>query len=181
MLKMKFDMKDLRHAKKILGMKIERNRSNFSLKIQQHDYLLKAVQRFGINNCKSVTVPLAGHFLLSKAQCPTSNSEIIKMENVPYANAIGTIMCSMISTRPDLAHSISLLSRFMSNPGKPHWNALKYLFRYINGFINIGLCYKIRYDNLDLVGYVDSDFAGDKDSRKSTTAYFFTLGGNCIS
>ncbi|XP_052180719.1 secreted RxLR effector protein 161-like [Diospyros lotus] len=69
----------------------------------------------------------------------------------------------------------------MSNPGKPHWDALKYLFRYINGSVDIGLCYKRRYDNLYLVGYVDSDFAGDKDSRKSTTTYFFTLGGNCIS
>ena len=181
MLNMKFDMKDLGHAKKILGMKTERNKSNFNLIIQQHDYLLTAMQRFDMNNCKPVTIPLAGHFLLSKAQCPTSNSEIIKMEKVPYANAIGTIMYSMISTRPDLAHSISLLSRFMSNPGKPHWEALKYLFRYINGSVNIGLCYKRRYDNLDLVGYVDSDFASYKNSRKSITAYFFTLGGNCIS
>jgi len=52
MLNIKFDMKDLGNAKKILGMKIERDRNNFSLKIQQHDYLLKAVKKFGMNNCK---------------------------------------------------------------------------------------------------------------------------------
>ena len=103
------------------------------------------------------------------------------MENVPYTNAIGTVMYSMISTRPDLAYSISLLSRYMSNPGKEHWNALKHLLKYINCTLNFGLFYKNRYDTLDLVGYVDSDFAGDRDSRKSTTAYYFTLGGNCIS
>ena len=55
------------------------------------------------------------------------------------------------------------------------------MLRYINGSANIGMCYKKRSKTLDLVGYVDLDFAGDRDSRKSTTTYFFTLGGNCIS
>lgn len=103
------------------------------------------------------------------------------LENIPYANVIGTIMYSIISTKPGLAYSISLLSRFMSNPEKTHCDALKYLLRYINGSINVGLNYKKRCDALDLVGFVDSDFAGDIDSRKSTTAFLFTLGGNCIS
>ena len=65
--------------------------------------------------------------------------------------------------------------------GKPHWNALKYLLRYINGSVNVGLSYKKRYNTLDLVGYVDSDFAGERDTQKSIIALFFTLGGNCIS
>ncbi|XP_052197308.1 secreted RxLR effector protein 161-like [Diospyros lotus] len=103
------------------------------------------------------------------------------MEDIPYANVIGTIMYSMISTRPDLAYSISLLSRFMSNPGKSHWDAPKYVLRYIKGTTGVGLSYMKRGENLDLVGYVDSDFAGDRDTRKSTTAYMFSLGGNCIS
>ena len=89
-------------------------------------------------------------------------------------------MYAMISIRPDLAFAISSLSRFMSNLGKPYWNALKYLLRYINGSINIGLSYKKRYDTLDLVRYVDSDCASERDTRKSTIALFFTLGGNCI-
>ena len=97
------------------------------------------------------------------------------MDNISYSNAIGTVMYSMISTRPDLAYSISLLSRFMSNPGKPHWLALKHLLRYINGSLNTGLCYEKRKNTLDLVGFVDADFAGDRDSRKSTTSYYFTL------
>ncbi|XP_052198350.1 secreted RxLR effector protein 161-like [Diospyros lotus] len=103
------------------------------------------------------------------------------MENVPYANAIGTIMYAMISTKPDLAYAISSLSRFMSNSVKSRWDALKYLLRYINGFVNVGLSYKKRFSTLDLIGYVDFDFAGERDTRKSTTALFFTLGGNWIS
>ena len=57
-------MKDLGHAKKILGMVIERNRSTNMLKIQQTDYLHKAISKFGVSNCKPVSVPLAGHFVL---------------------------------------------------------------------------------------------------------------------
>ncbi|XP_031287405.1 secreted RxLR effector protein 161-like [Pistacia vera] len=103
------------------------------------------------------------------------------MENVPYSNAIGSVMYSMISTRPDLAYAISLLSRFMSNPGNEYWNVLKWLMRYINGTVQVGLIFCKRYASLDLVGYTDVDFAGDRDFRKSTTAYYFTLGGNCVS
>ena len=85
---------------------------------------------------------------------------------------IATIMYSMISTRPNLAYLISILSGFMSNPRKIHWEALKYVLKYINGSLNVGLNFKKRSDTLDLVGYVVSNFAGDRDSRKSTTTYF---------
>ncbi|XP_031263243.1 secreted RxLR effector protein 161-like [Pistacia vera] len=130
---------------------------------------------------KTVNVPLVGHFMLSKSQCPKDDVDLIKMENIPYANVVGSAMYAMISTRPDLSFAISLLSRFMSNPGFDHWLALKWLLRYINSSVHVGLEYGKRYDSVDLVGFVDSDFAGDKDSRKSTTAYMFTLGGNCVS
>ncbi|XP_031272336.1 secreted RxLR effector protein 161-like [Pistacia vera] len=103
------------------------------------------------------------------------------MENIPCSNAIDSIMYAMISTRPDLSFAISLLSRYMSNPGIERWAALKWLLRYINSTVHVGLDYCKRYDTLDLVGYVDSDFSGDRDSRKSTTTYCFTLGGNCVS
>ncbi|XP_031281997.1 secreted RxLR effector protein 161-like [Pistacia vera] len=124
---------------------------------------------------------LASHFTLSKTQSPKTESEFIKMEKIPYANVIGSIMYAMISTRPDPSYSISLLSRFMSNPSIEHWLALKWLMKYINSTIYVGLEYKKRGNSLDLVGYVNSDFAGDMDTRKSTTSYYFTLGGNCIS
>ena len=51
------------------------------------------------------------------------------MKNVPYSNAIGSVMYLMVSTRPDIAYSVSCLSRYMSDPGQPHWEALKWLLR----------------------------------------------------
>ena len=74
------------------------------------------------------------------------------MEEIPYSNAIGTVMFSMISTRPDLAYSISLLSRYMSNPEKEHWNALKHLLKYINSSLHAGYVTKTRRMHLTLLG-----------------------------
>ncbi|GAB2280544.1 hypothetical protein Dimus_039416 [Dionaea muscipula] len=69
----------------------------------------------------------------------------------------------------------------MSNPELDHWTALKWVLRYMSNTISIGLLYKNWTKDLGLAAYVDSDYAGDRDSRKSTTAYCVTLGGNCIS
>ncbi|XP_031274891.1 secreted RxLR effector protein 161-like [Pistacia vera] len=103
------------------------------------------------------------------------------MKNIPYSNVIGSVMYAMISTRPDLSFAISLLSRFMSNPGMEHLIALKWMLRYINNTVHVGLDFCKRNTSLDLVGYAGFDFAGDRDTRKSTTTYCFTLGGNCLS
>ncbi|XP_031248337.1 secreted RxLR effector protein 161-like [Pistacia vera] len=75
------------------------------------------------------------------------------MENIPYSSAIGSVMYSMISTRHDLSFAISLLSRFMSNPGIEHWVALKWTLRYINTTMHVGLEYCKRTPALDLVGW----------------------------
>ncbi|KAL0377078.1 UNVERIFIED_CONTAM: Retrovirus-related Pol polyprotein from transposon TNT 1-94 [Sesamum calycinum] len=58
------------------------------------------------------------------------------MKSVPYSNAIGSIMYLMVSTRPDIAYAVRCLSRYMSNAGLPHWEALKWLLRYLKGSIN---------------------------------------------
>ncbi|XP_047952725.1 phenylalanine N-monooxygenase-like [Salvia hispanica] len=86
------------------------------------------------------------------------------MKKVPYSNAIGSVMYLMVSIRPDIAYSVSGLSRYMSNLGQPHWEALKWLLRY----------------HKHTVSY-DSNYANDRDKKKSTTSYVFTLGGSCIS
>ncbi|KAL0388456.1 UNVERIFIED_CONTAM: Retrovirus-related Pol polyprotein from transposon TNT 1-94 [Sesamum radiatum] len=87
----------------------------------------------------------------------------------------------MVSTRPDIAYAVSCLSRFMSNPGTTHWEALKWLFRYLNGSNNSGIKFSKCSEGVKLMGYVDSNYANDRDSRRSTTSYVFTLCGACIS
>ncbi|KAL0303095.1 UNVERIFIED_CONTAM: Retrovirus-related Pol polyprotein from transposon TNT 1-94, partial [Sesamum radiatum] len=103
------------------------------------------------------------------------------MENIPYSNAIRLVMYLMICTRPDIVYVVSCLSRYMSNGGPLHWEALKWLLRYLNGSINSGIKFSKYSKGVNLVEYVDSNYANDRDSRKSTTSYVFTLCGSCIS
>ncbi|KAL0308913.1 UNVERIFIED_CONTAM: Retrovirus-related Pol polyprotein from transposon TNT 1-94 [Sesamum radiatum] len=87
----------------------------------------------------------------------------------------------MVCTRTDIAYAISCISRYMSNAGSPHWEALKWLLRYLNGSANLGIVLSKCPKGADLFGYVDSNYANDRDSRKSTTPYVFTLCDSCIS
>ncbi|KAL2486924.1 cupin family protein [Abeliophyllum distichum] len=99
-------MKDLGNAKKILGMDIIRDISNSTLMLKQQSYIMKILKKFSMHDSKAVSVPLANHFMLSKDQCPQSNDEIEYMNKVPYSNVIGSVMYTMICTRPDIAYSL---------------------------------------------------------------------------
>ena len=101
------------------------------------------------------------------------------MSKVPYASVIGSLMYAMVCTRLDIAHVVGVVSRFMSKPGKQHWEAIKWILRYLKGSLDTCLCFICA--SLKLHGYVDADFSGDNDSRKSTTRFVFTLGGIAIS
>ncbi|KAL2231405.1 UNVERIFIED_CONTAM: Retrovirus-related Pol polyprotein from transposon TNT 1-94 [Sesamum indicum] len=176
-----FEMKDLGNAKQILGMSIIRDRKTSSILLNQKTYLLSILKKFSMENSKPTTVPLAAHFQLSKSQCPQSENDMQKMSKIPYSNVIGSIMFLMVCTRPDVAYAISCLSRYMSNPGPPHWEALKWLLRYLRGSENVGIKFSKHSAHAHLIGYVDSNYANDRDSRKSTTSYMFTFFNSCIS
>jgi len=68
---------------------------------------------------------LGSRFRLTKDQSPRSEEEKADMANIPYASAIGSLMYAMVCTRPDIAHVVGVVSRFMSNPGREHWEAVK--------------------------------------------------------
>ena len=88
-------------------------------------------------------------------------------------------MYAMVCTRPNIAHTVGLVSRYLSNPGKVHWEAVKWIFRYLWGTSKLSLCYG-SYNPI-LQGYTDADIVGDVDSRKSTSIYLFTFSGGAIS
>lgn len=134
-----FAMKDLGAAKQILGMRINRDRANGTLKLSQTEYLEKVLKRFNMIDAKPVSTPLASHFRLSKEQSPKTKQEKDFMAKVPYASAIGSLMYAMVCTRPDIAHAVGVVSRFMSNPGKHHWDAVKWILRYLRG-TSLPLC-----------------------------------------
>ena len=108
-----------------------------------------------------------------------SDDDIEYMSRVPYTSAIGSLMYAMVCSRPDLSHALSVVSRFMANPGKEHWKAVQWIFRYLRGTSSD--CMQFGKSRDGLVGYVDSDYAGDLDKRRSLTGYVFTIGGCAVS
>ncbi|KAH9288545.1 hypothetical protein KI387_032662, partial [Taxus chinensis] len=91
------------------------------------DYIYKVLERFNMQNAKPVSTPMAGHFKLSKDQCPSSHEEVKYMTRVPYALAVGSLMYVMVCTRPDIAQAVGVVSRYMANPGKEHWKAVQWI------------------------------------------------------
>jgi hypothetical protein len=180
LLSREFDMKDLGVAKKILGMEIRRNRDAKRLWLSQAGYVKKVLERFSMENAKLVSTPLANHFRLSTSQCPKTVEETEYMSKVPYASAVGCLMYAMVCTKPDLAHAVSVVSKYMANPGKQHWDAVKWIFRYLKGTTDYGITFVRQKSNLSVVGYVDADYVGDLDDRTSTIGYVFTLTGGPI-
>ena len=106
------------------------------------------------------------------------------MSRVPYASVVGSLMYAMACTRPHIAHAVVVLSRFISKPGKEHWTVMKWVFRYLHGTNDYGLCYQGRLGldrMLDIRGFIDADWAGDLDQRRSTSGYVFNLFGGVVS
>ncbi|CAN0846213.1 Retrovirus-related Pol polyprotein from transposon TNT 1-94 [Linum grandiflorum] len=174
-----FAMKDLGPAKQILGMKISRDRRNGKIWLSQEKYIERVLERFKMSKAKTVSTPLAGHFNLSSKHCPTSEEDKEEMKNVPYASAVGSLMYAMVCTRPDIAHAVGVVSRFLSNPGKEHWAAVKWILRYLRGTSRVCLCFGNGKAMLE--GYTDANMAGDVDSRKSTSGYMMTFAGAAVS
>ena len=174
-----FSMKDLGPAKKILGIRIVRDRSLRLIWLSQEHYIKKVLERFNMEKAKHVNCPLAGHFKISSSQCPTSDEEKKEMQKIPYASIVGSLMYAMVCTRLDIAHAVGVVSRFLSDPGKEHWAAMKWILRYLQGTSKMSLCFGKGEPILD--GFTDSDMAGDINSRKSTSGYLITFAGGAVA
>lgn len=174
-----FAMKDLGDAEHILGMRIKRDRKLKLLFLSQEKYIAKVLDRFNMADAKPLGVPLPPHTKLSKADCPQDELALEAMKGIPYASACGSLMYAMVATRPDIAYAVGVVSRYMSNPGKAHWEAVKCILRYLKGTQSMCICYG--KSDFKLQGYCDADMAGDVDTRKSTSGYVFAIAGGAVS
>jgi hypothetical protein len=124
-LSSKFDMKDLSAASFIMGMEIKRDRANKKLWLNKRKYVETILQRFNMHGSKLVKVPIPIGVKLSTDQCPKTQEEEEDMSHVLSASAVGSLMYAMVCTRPNIAHAVGVLRRYMSKLGKEHWNNSK--------------------------------------------------------
>jgi hypothetical protein len=84
------------------------------------------------------------------------------MSRVPYSSVVGSLIYVMVCTRPDIAHAVGVMSIYMNNPSKEHWEVVNWIRGYLRGISTHALCFG--GSDIVLHGYVDSDMVGDKDS-----------------
>ena len=110
--------------------------------LSQEKYIDRVLERFNMKSAKPVSTPLASHLKLSKQMCPTTKEEKKEMAKVLYFSAVGSLMYAMVCTRPNIAHAVGVVSRFLENPRKEHWEAVKWILRYLRGTTRDCLCFK---------------------------------------
>ncbi|GJY03525.1 retrotransposon protein, putative, ty1-copia subclass [Tanacetum coccineum] len=115
-----FAMKDLGEATFILGIKIYRDRSKRLIRLGQNAYINKILKRYRMDNSKRGHIPIQERLNLNKTQGASTPEEVKRMQNVPYASAVGSIMYAVRCTRPDVAFAQNITSHFQQNPGECH-------------------------------------------------------------
>jgi len=145
--------------------------------LTQKGYLKKVLQKLNINgDTKSVSTSLTPHFKLKIIMSPTSVEERENMTQVPYAKALGSLMYAMLCTKFDLSQVVSMVSRYMHDPSRSHWEVVKWILWYIKGTIDVSLIFKKNFiSKQECIRYVNSEYVGDLDKYWSTTGYVFIL------
>ena len=174
-----FAIKYFGSAKQILSMMISRDRKNIKLWLSQESYIEKVLERFNMSKAKAACSPLASHLKFISKQCPTSEKDMKKISIVPYASTVGSLMYAMVCTRPDIAHAVGVVTRFLTNPEKLHWEAMKWILRYLRGTSSVCLCFGSGEPMLD--GYTYSNMAGDVEYRKSISRFLMTFAMGVVS
>ncbi|GJW21961.1 retrotransposon protein, putative, ty1-copia subclass [Tanacetum coccineum] len=176
-----FAMKDLGEAAYIFGIKIYRDRSRRLISLCQSAYIEKILKRFHLENSKRGSIPMQDKLRLSKSQGASTPAELKRMQSVPYASAVGSIMYAVRCTRPDVAFAQNITSRFQQNPGDLHWTTVKNILKYLRNTKDMFLVYggDLKRE-LRVSCYTDAGYLTDADDLKSQTGYVFVLNGGAV-
>ena len=170
-MKIEFDMTDLGRMKYFLGIEVLQKADGIF--ITQRKYAQEILEGFNMDKCNSVHNPVVPSFKLTKDEGG------VEVDSTVYKQMVGSLMY-LTATRPDLMFIVNLISRYMERPTESHLPTAKRALRYIKGTVSLGMFYK-KGGSEELVGYTDSDYAGDQDDRKSTSGYVFLMSSGAIS
>ena len=170
-MKKRFKMSDLGSLSSYLALEVRQD--NGYIFLSQNAYAQKILEYTKLTKCNAVSTPLEARVKF------TSIEESDRVNVTPYRSLIRSLRY-LTHTRPDLLYSVGILSRYTEKPSPEHLNAVKRVIRHVKGTADYGLCYKKGESNFELIGYCDSNFAGDVGDRKSTASHNFFLGGMTI-
>ncbi|CAL9015698.1 unnamed protein product [Prunus brigantina] len=167
----RYEMSDLGLLHHFLGMGILQ--TDQGVFIHQSKYAKSLLMKFGLEDCKPVSIPLPTGERLKKVDGSDLADEGL------YRKIVGSLLY-LTATRPDLMYAASLLSRFMTSPTKKHMGVARRVLRYVQGTLSYGIEY-VRNQSATLVGFCDADWAGSEDDSRSTSGYAFSFGSGAFS
>lgn len=170
-MKDEFDMTDLGKMRYFLG--IEVMQKTVGIFICQRKYAAELIERFEMQNFNPVCNPIVPGQKIGRDEAG------VKVDATIYKQVVGSLMY-LTATRPDMMFVVCLISRFMANPTELHFAIAKRILRYLKGTLGFGIMYK-REGESELIGYTDSDYAGDVDDCKSTSGYAFLMSGGAVA
>ncbi|PPQ91584.1 hypothetical protein CVT25_012512 [Psilocybe cyanescens] len=172
------DITDLGEIHWILGIEIRRIREARKIFLSQCSYIDSILRRYGLKDLKPVLLPMETSTHLTSAQSPSTTEEFAKMRNVPYHEAVGSLMYVSLGMRPDITYAVQTVSHFSTKPGLAHWEAVKRIFRYLKGTRDLWLSYGGTLK--ELTGYVDAD-GNMAEDHHAISGYAFLLHGGAVS
>jgi hypothetical protein len=189
LLQQRFNIKQLKTATWMLGMRITRDRQARTITLDQELYITKGLEKFGLEQCRVVSTPEAVGAMHDAN--PTLDQPADRQR---YMEMTGTVMYAAISTRPDLAHPAHYLASHMQDPRQRHMLAAERVFRYLAGTKEVGLIFGSRNGDtvgdsrgrraqvqVDVCAFADADWANDKGDRKSVSGWVAKLNGDPVS
>ena len=189
-LSLHYGIKDMGNLRWLLGIGIDRDCKNCTISFSQAPYLQKMVEHFGMDDANPLSIPITPGHNLSKSQSPANDLDIEEMRDIPYWEAVGSLMYVVVGTRPDIAYAVSYLARFMSNPGRVYWEAVKRVIRYLKGTKDTKLILRRggtltweeanRQSRLGVKGYSDAN-GNSQEHRHAISSYAFCIDRGAVS
>nr|GEU63297.1 uncharacterized mitochondrial protein AtMg00810-like [Tanacetum cinerariifolium] len=171
LMKSRFKMLMMGEMMFFLGLQV--NQSPCGIFINQSKYVLEILNKYGMESCDLVGTPMEIKDKLDLDQ----NGTLV--DATKYRSMIGALMY-LTSSRPDIVHATCLCARYQAKPTEKHLKEVKRIFRYLRGTVNTGLWYT-KDSGFELTRFSDADYAGCKDTFKSTSCGAEFLGEKLVS
>ena len=141
-----------------------------SIFISQEKYIKNLLDKFNLLEANSVSTPIEVNW--------NANDFDSSECNAPFREAVGSLIFLQVVSRPDISFAVNIVARVLDKPSKGHWLLVKRIIRYLKGTLDVGLLY---CKDSEFATYSDADFAGDKETRKSTSGILCKHAGAAIT
>ena len=178
----KFKIKDPKSLDLFLGINVDYDRAAGTLVMSQQNYVATMLKTFGLADANSQYVPAAMEKLVRDLEYEKSagTSRDRAEEIRTYQSMVGSVLYASTCTRPDIAFAVGRCGSYAAYPGPQHLVAVKRVLKYLKGTASDGISYCADSD-LNLVGFADADWAGDRDTSRSCGGYVFLLAGGAVT